>query len=271
MSLVRLKIRALLDLIRYFRNPSLVIAMRLGLLQIPFFPYRIKMNYGSVTMLARPGNVSMGDLFVLRELFIDETYRDVLAFVRKEPVRIVDVGANLGSFVVWLHRRHGVREAFCFEPEPTSFQLCRFNLSENGCSFANVEQRAVGGQARHIRLQLAGDRPGGVSIYKTSSANARTAEVEVIAFGKWLEEVAGEFDILKLDCEGAEWEILDRTPAEQFRRFRIIVAEVHADDSGKHAVADFPRLLEERGFRTVQWDNRAQGVYLGVREKSAAL
>jgi FkbM family methyltransferase len=244
--------------------------MRLGLLHIPFFPYRIKTNYGPVTMLARPGNVSMGDLFVLRELFIDETYGHLLPLVGEGPLRVVDIGANLGSFVVWLHRRHGVGEAFCFEPEPTSFQLCRFNLSENGCNFAEVAQRAVGGEARRINLQRAGNRPGAVSIYNASADDARTVQVDVVAFDQWMGAVAGEFDILKLDCEGAEWEILDHTPAEQLRRFRIIVAEVHGDDSGKHTVEDFPRLLEERGFRTVQWDNRAQGVYLGVREKSSA-
>jgi FkbM family methyltransferase len=253
---------------RHFRNPALVIAMRLGLLRIPFFPYRIKTRYAEITMLARPGTVSMGDLFVLRELFIDETYRDLLALIGGEPVRIVDVGANLGSFVVWLHRRHGVREAFCFEPEPTSFQLCRFNLFGNGCDFAKVVQSAVGGRSRRISLQTADGRPGAVSIYKAPSDNGRTAEVEVIAMNRWLQEVSGEFDILKLDCEGAEWEILDETPPKEIRRFRIIVAEVHGDSSGKHPVEDFPRLLEERGFRTIRWDNRAQGVYLGVRDKS---
>ena len=211
----------------------------------------------------------MGDLFVLRELFIDETYRDLLALVGTEPVRIVDVGANLGSFVVWLHGRHGVRQAYCFEPEPTSFQLCKFNVFENGCGFAKVIQSAVGGQDRRIKLPLANDRPGAVSIYKSSTPDAHSAEVDVIAFGRWLGEVTDEFDVLKLDCEGAEWEILDETSPKAFRRFRIIVAEVHGDHSGRHAVADFPRLLEERGFRTVRWDNHAQGVYLGVRNESS--
>ena len=265
MRLVWSKIRALLDLIRYFRNPALVIAMRLGLVRVPFFPYRIKTHYGALTMLARPASVAMGDLFVLRELFVDETYGDLLPLLESAPVSVVDIGANLGSFVVWLHRRHGVRAASCFEPEPTSFQLCRFNLALNGCQTAVPVQAAMGGQAREITLVGDAERPGAVSIYKPSPVQGGS-KVQVLSFEKWLAEQPGGFDVLKLDCEGAEWEILEHTAAGRLRQFRLIIAEVHGDPSGRHGVDDFPRLLEERGFRTVRWDGRMQGIYFGARQ-----
>jgi len=52
----------------------------------------------------------------------------------------------------------------------------------------------------------------------------------------------GEAPILKMDVEGAEWDVLTETPMGLLRRFEQIVIELH----------ELPRL-EERGFRSMAW------------------
>jgi hypothetical protein len=51
-----------------------------------------------------------------------------------------------------------------------------------------------------------------------------------------------EAPILKLDVEGAEWDVLTETPTDLLRRFEQIVLEFH----------ELPRL-EEEGFRGMAW------------------
>src|SRR6185436_7265446 len=148
----------------------------------------------SFHMLARPSRATMSDLFVLREVFIQETYRDVLPLLSKKPLRVVDVGANLGSFTIWLHHRHGVAEAHCFEPEPTSFRLCRYNLAANGCPFAEVTPKAIGGHRRQLTMRVNTNRPGGNSIYAPAATGEDVHQVEVLAFSEWLKTVPGNFD-----------------------------------------------------------------------------
>ena len=259
-----LKLKAFREIIHHFENPWLTLMLRSGWLRLPVFPYRLKVRDQSFHMLARPSRATMSDLFVLREVFIQETYRDVLPLLSKRPLRIVDVGANLGSFTIWLHRRHGVAEAHCFEPEPTSFRLCRYNLAANDCPFAEVAPKAVGGQRRQLMMRVNTSRPGGNSIYASVGAGEDVREVEVVAFGEWLNTVPSSFDLLKLDCEGAEWEIATTLP-EQAARFPVVVAEIHDDPAGKFRVDGFPRLMEKFGFKTVRWDGHAQGLYLGAR------
>jgi FkbM family methyltransferase len=257
-------LKSVAEIRRHFENPWLIVLLRLGLIRTPYFLYRIHQANRHYAMMARPTTTSCADLFVLREVLIEEAYRDALALLQVSNIRLVDVGANLGSFTIWAHRAVGVREAFCFEPEPDSFRLLNFNLALNDCSVAKPFECAVGGHARLIQIQLKKSSPGGTTIYSTdTSSEAKT--VPVIAFEKWLGEIEGGFDLLKMDCEGAEWEIIRETDPKQLARFRVVVAEVHEDPARKQAVSEFKQAMENLGFRTARWDNKTQGLYVGIR------
>jgi FkbM family methyltransferase len=263
----RLQLQALSSIIRHFKSPLLVISLRLGLLKVPYFFYQIRKQDCEYGMLARPTTTSHADLFVLREVLVDEAYQDVLSCLGKKDVRLVDVGSNVGSFVIWLNSKVGVREAFCFEPEPDSFRLLSFNLARNGCVSAKTFSCAMGGTARTVQIKLKESSPGATNIYLEQKSGHRSAvATKVLAFEDWLKEVDGDFDLLKLDCEGAEWEIVSRTDIKQMARFRVCVAEVHGDPEYNRAPDEFRKLMEARGFRTVRWDNTSQGLYMGVRD-----
>jgi FkbM family methyltransferase len=205
---------------------------------------------------------------VLREVLVEETYKDALALLTAKNIRLVDIGANLGSFTIWTHRVLGVREAFCFEPEPVSFRLLNFNLFLNDCPAAKTLECAVGGASRMTKMLFSESSPAGVNIYgddKSSEAKA----IPVIAFEKWLRDIDGSFDLLKMDCEGAEWEIIRQTNPQQFARFQVVVAEVHDDPEHKQLIPEFKQSMENLGFRTVRWDNKSQGLYVGTRKAAA--
>jgi FkbM family methyltransferase len=259
------QLNSFLEISRKFQNPFLILLLRLGLIKSPYFPYRFKSSSGSYLILARPTTTSMADLFVLREVLLYESYRDLLPHLPKKPLRIVDVGANLGSFSIWLHRKIGLEKAFCFEPVPDSQNLLRFNLSHNECP-GEVIPAAVGGTARTIQIALKSSSPGGTNMYHLTNQSA-AVEVPVLAMEQWLKSTPGDFDLLKLDCECAEWEILERTTNEQLRRFPVVIAEVHAHpyDATK-TPDDFRKLMEAAGFKTIRCDNTFHGLYLGVRQ-----
>ena len=54
-------------------------------------------------------------------------------------------------------------------------------------------------------------------------------------------------DLLKLDCEGAEYEILYGASEETLRAIDAITAEYHVG-LNEHTVAELVRFLESRGF-----------------------
>ncbi len=264
-------LRIFRQLRQHFDNPYLIALLRLGLVRLSYFPYTIHKGNHSYFMLARPATTELADLFVLREVLVEEAYREVLPLLPQRALRVVDIGANLGSFTIWLSQAAKVEEAFCFEPEPGSCQLLRFNLARNGCSFARALEMAVGGQSRAAHISLKEDSPGGTNIYSPSSGGEcpRGSVIQVMGLSEWLGRTPGAFDLLKMDCEGSEWEIARQTSRSDLGRFHVVIAEVHADPEGRQPVEEFGALLESAGFRTVRWDRKAFGLYIGARAARA--
>ena len=218
------------------------------------------------------GRARGGDLWILREILAEETYRPILQLLPPRPLRVVDIGAHIGAFTVWLHRQHDVAEAFCFEPDADSFSLCQFNLYQNGCRNVRLCERALAGSTReseiwinpiaHARSSLYSNRVIDPTLYgrKVTESAIEHRKIKVISLSDWLQTVEGDFDLLKIDCEGAEWEMLDATPIA-FTRFLTIVAEVHDDPSGMHNRQEFAGILCEHGFTTVIFDR----LFIGQR------
>jgi FkbM family methyltransferase len=215
-------------------------------------------------MLGRPAR---GDLWIVREVLVEETYKPILPLLPTSAVRVVDVGAHIGAFTVWLHRSHGISEGFCVEPDAESFAACQFNLRMNACSHVNVQQLALGGTTREGELWADATTHARNSLQRRASSTGQHGQtVQVVAFSDWLSEVPGQFDLLKLDCEGAEWEMLDAAP-EVFSRFNVIVAEIHHDPTGAGRNGDFlAGVLAKLGFHTIRCDS----LYVGRRLVSDA-
>ena len=249
------KLRQYRQLWRHFDSPLFVLASRMGWPALSHFSYQLSVDGVDYSMLGRPTH---GDLGVMREVLIEQTYKQLLPLLPSRPLRVVDVGAHIGSFTVWLHRTHGLSEAFCFEPDVDSFTICEFNLRRNGCP-ATVQQRALGGRTREEDFWSDATTAARHSLQRRStSSTAAARRVQVVGFAEWLRTVPGRFDVLKLDCEGAEWELLDEA-ADAFSRFDVIVAEVHHDPTGAERDArSIGTLLANKGFTTVS----TAGLYL---------
>ncbi len=254
--LIREKARQYWQLVKHFQNPLLALFARLGWLKLRYFEYRVRKDAIDYNMLAR----ARGGDWILREVLVEETYRPILKLLPPRPLRVLDIGAHIGAFTVWLHRQHGVAEAFCFEPDPDSFALCEFNLYQNECENVHSHRQALGGSTREAEIWVDAQTSARNSLYERKTSSARRQKVQVIALQEWLKATEGAFDLLKMDCEGAEWEMV-KVALDSFMRFPIIVAEVHGDPNGIRGMEDFAAALSHCGFQTVS----CEGLYIGQR------
>jgi FkbM family methyltransferase len=198
-------------------------------------------------VLARP---QAGDLSVLREVLIREGYRAVLPLLPGRPLRVVDIGAHIGMFALWLGRQTDIASVTCFEPEPESAKLCLFNLAQ--MAQATVVQAAVGATARQgtVLIDPAGSsRSTLVPGLGGREHNTKEAATKVISLPSWLEQ-HGPVDLMKMDCEGSEWELVRQCPSV-FSAVTTLVAEVHEDPVEHRSQENFQETMRELGFRIV--------------------
>jgi len=150
--------------------------------------------------------------------------------------RVVDVGANVGAFAV-LAARQGAR-VDAYEPHPETFAHLRRNAAGLGvrCVEAAVVARVPSRGTVALELDPDSDtrhRVGGAGI-----------DVPAVTLA---EAIAGGCDLLKIDCEGAEFELLNATPDDSWEGVRRIACEVHPWAGAVEALAG---RLSDVGFET---------------------
>lgn len=206
--------------------------------------YRVGLRNG-VRFHVRPGT---GDLPIIDEVFIHRVYDRALNRIRHGE-RVIDIGANIGVFAIAAAARGA--QVLCFEPLRDNFDSLLSNIRLNGLEQRMSAHRlAVAGSAGEIELHVIGDRGASTafpSIHPTWSArpDVTRMKAECTTLGDILRlNGIDECDCLKVDCEGAEYDIFASVDEDALRRVKCIIMEYHPNGQ----VADIAKRLEELHF-----------------------
>jgi FkbM family methyltransferase len=140
--------------------------------------------------------------------------------------RVIDIGANIGVFSLWAERRGAIVRA-AYEPGPDAFAALQRNVVGRR---VDVVHAAVVGAATNgsIDLFLHGERSTRNTVLgrEIGSGEDLTQRVSVPAVP--ISDVLAEpCDLLKIDCEGAEFDIFAAATDEDLRRAARVVLEFH--------------------------------------------
>lgn len=167
---------------------------------------------------------------------------------------ILDVGAHVGAASVFLGRCFPDAEVVSYEPNPGSARYLRTNLRLNEIR-ANVVEAAVGGRAGVARLL--GESESCRSMLSWDVTGTGT-KVEVLSFSEELRRAQPLCrTLVKMDCEGAEYEILDATSDSDWEAVEAIILEYHPV-AGRGGWAEIQRRLTSFGFE-VAWHENTRG------------
>lgn len=211
------------------------------------------------------------DEAVLRHVIGEREYHPPGYEVGPDDV-VIDVGANIGAFSVLAARKATNGRVIAFEPEPDNFALLCENLSRNGCENVTPVRAAVTDRAGIVTLNLNADSGAGHSLHRDPSG--RGVSVPAMTLADVFDAYAVELcDFLKLDCEGAEYDILYTLPRNLFGRVRRVALEYHADPAVKRDRGDeLVAFLRGVGFRVDQYTSvvgSRNGLVFATRDPAA--
>jgi len=131
----------------------------------------------------------------------------------KDKVHFIDCGANVGQTVRWVLGEY--RDRLCridsFEPQTENFKVLEERYAGKEKVFLNQKAVWTEDGEKIFFLQNWGARTGSSLVRGKSSTSQKTIEkVECIDLARWIREntIAENYNILKLDVEGAEYDII---------------------------------------------------------------
>jgi FkbM family methyltransferase len=161
-------------------------------------------------------------LYIYKEIFVDRCYD--MTFDRSAPL-ILDIGANSGLFALRLKQLYPSAQIACYEPFPPNFVQLENTIAVNCLDGVTPLQKAVGAHPGRAKLFVHKRNMGGHSFYAVEAHTTDHVDVEVIDIPSILGDLQQQVDLLKLDCEGAEFDILMNLAASDARRIRRIIVE----------------------------------------------
>jgi len=195
------------------------------------------------------------DIWSIKETFLDRFY-ERYGFSLKPGWKVIDIGAGIGDYTLYAAAAQDGIQVYAFEPFPQSYALMQENLQRNRIANVRAFDKAVAAVSGALVLDLAGGEPLQIQSRLGEAGKSQSnLPVDAVSLADVFDLLQlDSCDMLKLDCEGAEYSILFETPQPILERIQHIVMEYH-DQVVEHNHQDLVRFLSERGFRVETFPN----------------
>ena len=184
------------------------------------------------------------DLMALTNVWIIDEY-SIEDFKINENDIIVDVGAHIGLFSLRVSQICKKGKILSFEPVRENFDLFLSNLKLNRIENVFPFNVAVSKNSGKLNLFLNDDE----SAHSIFPSSTESITVESTSLQKIFEEnKISSCKLLKLDCEGAEYEIIDSLPTEYLNKIQNMAIEYHSADTKPELVKNLIKKIKNAGF-----------------------
>jgi len=193
------------------------------------------------------------DIWVIKETCLDRDYEHYGVDLQA-GWSIVDIGGGLGDFTLYASQLPN-SIVHAYEPFPESRELLHENLQQNPSNNVTIFADAVGAKTGELHLTVA----TGVAVRHSTAQDSTDADLTVnsIPLSDVVARLDSEhIDFLKMDCEGAEYDILLNAEDATLNAISHICMEYH-DSLTPHTHHVLVEFLSEKGFDVTTHRNPA--------------
>jgi FkbM family methyltransferase len=229
----------------------------------------VEFQFGGQRFALRP---SYADFYIFNEVIIEDGYK--LSSLPRPLGTVVDLGTNIGLFS--LKVAPAAERVIGVEPVRENFQLAQRLLDSAGLAHkVTLRKAAMAGKSGvSARIYASNQNDGGHSVFRKHASQwggVRYEDVPAISLSDlFAQEGIRHCSLLKVDVEGAEFDIIANTPLELLASIDRILMEVHLNviDWNPEKFSDFTGRLSAAGFHVEhsplegRWGRWKRGIWL---------
>jgi FkbM family methyltransferase len=187
--------------------------------------------YNNLVKINAPQELGLAWDFI--NVLLDDEYG--LHNILPPPATVLDIGANIGLFSLWAARCFPSAIIHAYEPNPRITPFTQNNLDQCG---VNLFREAIGYETGFA--SLIDNSESRLCQLKTGTSEG----IAIIQLQEAINRIGGQVDLLKIDCEGAEWDIF-RNP-EPFKSIKSVRMEYHLTEG--RTIEDIKAVIHDLGF-----------------------
>ena len=182
---------------------------------------------------------------------------------------VIDVGFKYGEFAIPFLKEFG-GHVLGVEPSEESVEIALKSLCEQNLSHAvELLPSALWTHANGVEIYEFADRPQSHSVHARGIDGGTFTMVPTVTLSSLLERMDRPVDVLKIDCEGAEWHIFNSLSPDALKNVRQITMELHTELASGHSIDELKEHLQTCGFSVhvdIPWSDPTRPEIWGARE-----
>lgn len=236
-----------INLFRHVLNPSKYLALKLGFTREDPLEFILKDG-----LRLRVPKIRLHDF---KMIIMDNCYLKGFksnAFTDIAEMVVVDVGANLGFFSLYVKSIFPDAKVYCVEPLEENYDFLLQNIHMNGriADSLITLKAAICSESGTITLYASKNQRflTAASVLRTNCETIRY-QVPALSFADFCSQYSlDEVSLLKLDCEGAEYDILYNCSQADLEKVDNIAIEVHKGAGDQENIEALSSFLNKTGF-----------------------
>jgi FkbM family methyltransferase len=181
------------------------------------------------------------DFKVINETWLENVYRIHEGQFSYNGV-FVDIGANIGAVSIFVDSFNKNRmfdnkvNVYAVEPEPNNLYLLNQNIQNNPTENIIVVNNAIWHEEKMVSISNRGGNSSIVGPEGEENSEVLAITLETLFSRYDLKEI----DVMKIDIEGAEFDLILNTPEETLAKIKHLVLEFDKSFDGK-----FGKMIEK--------------------------
>jgi FkbM family methyltransferase len=179
-------------------------------------------------------------LFIYDEIFNKQIYN--FKTDSQTPI-IIDAGANIGMSVIYFKMKFPNAKITAFEPDEEVFNVLKNNVASFEFKEVELVKKGLWKEVTVLTFNSEGADAGRIS---DKNENGKVIKIETSLLSNYLK--SNTIDLLKIDIEGAEFEVLNECK-DYLKNVNNIFIEYHSFSGQEQFLPELLGVLKSAGFR----------------------